>query len=80
MSLIHDPKQQLEAAAVSGRVQLAVEAAAPRGTQYVIVLMTPSFGTHASNVDKRAQLEMLQGIVGELQRDVMGAGFSPSPR
>ena len=73
----HDPKQLVEAQVVSGRVQLAVEAAAPKGTRYVVVLMTPSYGTHASNVDKHAQLEMLQGIVAELHRDVLGSGFNP---
>jgi len=73
--MIHDPKQLVEAQHVSGRVQLAVEHVMPKGTQYVIVMMTPSFGTHASNVDKRAQLQLLQGIVAELQRDVMGSGF-----
>lgn len=74
--MIHDPKQLIEAKALSDRARLALEHVLPPNTQYVVAIMAPGFGTHASNVPKRDQLELLQGLVAELQRDAMGQGFT----
>lgn len=75
-----NPKQQQEAAALVGRVQLAVEHMIPRGCSYVVALVKHgegAFGTVAANVDKREQLELLQGLVAQLQTDAIGGIVIP---
>lgn len=52
---------------------LAVEHAVPRGTQVIVVLAAPGFNTYGTNLaSKRDTIEVLQGLIGELQRDLAG--------
>lgn len=70
---MHNPRQAVEAKIYSDRASAVLERSLPRGTKYVVALVRPgSFGTVAANVDKREQLELLQGLVAQLQLDAAG--------
>lgn len=65
-------KQQAEAENVMGRARLAMEAALPRGTIYVAAISVPgAFNTWAANLTKAEAIALLQGLLAELQRDVL---------
>lgn len=61
-----------EAARLSGKAQLALEHALPRGIAYIVILSGAGVNTYAANVDKKATLEAAQAFTRALQNEIAG--------